>query len=60
MKYLKMKAKEEYNILLDKGELLEMYPELSGHWIKDRRKFTKIWKQNIEAIRNIDIDFNEF
>lgn len=55
-----MKAKNEYDVLLDNGELLELYPELSGSWTKDKKKFTKIWEQNIEAIKNIDIDFDEF
>jgi len=55
-----MKAKDEYNALLDNGELLEMYPELSGSWVKDKGKFTKIWEQNIEAIKNLDVDFDEF
>lgn len=55
-----MKAKEEYNVLLENGELLELYPELSGSWAKDKKKFTTIWEQNIEAIKNIDIDFEEF
>lgn len=55
-----MKAKEEYNVLLDNGELLELYPELSGSWAKDKKKFTVIWEQNIEAIKNIDVNFDEF
>lgn len=54
-----MKAKEEYNVLLDGGELLEIYPELSGSWSKDKKIFTKIWEQNIKAIKNTDIDFDE-
>lgn len=55
-----MTAKKEYNNLLENGELLEMYPELSGSWIKDKDKFTLIWEQNIEAIKNIDLNFNEY
>lgn len=55
-----MKVKDEYEVLLDSGELLELYPELSGSWAKDKKKFTKIWEQNIEAIKNIDVDFDEF
>lgn len=55
-----MKVKKEYDVLLDSGELLEMYPELSGSWKKDKNKFTKIWEQNIKAIKDIDVDFDEF
>ena len=55
-----MRAKKEYEVLLNNGELLEMYPELSGVWSKDKKRFTKIWEQNVEAIKNIDINFDEF
>ena len=54
-----MTAKNEYNVLLESGELLEMYPELSGSWSKDKNKFTLIWEQNIEAIKDIDVNFDE-
>lgn len=54
-----MKAKREYNALLSNGELLELYPELSGSWREDKDKFTSLWEQNIEAIKNIDINFDE-
>ena len=55
-----MKVKKEYDVLLENGELLEMYPELSGSWSKDKNKFTAIWEQNIEAIKNIDVNFDEY
>ena len=55
-----MKTKKEYDVLLENGELLEMYPELSGSWSQDKNSFTVIWEQNIEAIKNIDINFDEF
>ncbi len=54
-----MKAKNEYQVLLENGELLEMYPGLSGSWDKDKKRFTIIWEQNIEAIKDIDVDFDE-
>jgi hypothetical protein len=54
-----MKIKIAYKILLENGELLEMYPELSGSWVKDKTKFTALWKQNLEAIKDIDKDFDE-
>lgn len=54
-----MRVKKEYQVLLDSGELLEMYPELSGSWEKDKKKFTLIWEQNVEAIKNIDVTFEE-
>lgn len=55
-----MKAKQEYDVLLENGELLEMYPELSGSWEEDKKSFSVIWEQNIEAIKDIDVDFDEF
>lgn len=55
-----MRAKQEYHVLLENGELLEMYPELSGSWSKDKNQFTVLWEQNAEAIKNIDVDFDEF
>lgn len=55
-----MKAKKEYDVLLENGELLEMYPELSGSWKEDKKNFIVIWEQNIEAIKNIDVNFDEY
>ncbi len=55
-----MIVKKEYNVLLEGGELLEMYPELSGSWEKDEKVFTSIWEKNQEAIRDIEGDFDEF
>ncbi len=55
-----MKVKTEYQVLLESGELLEMYPELSGSWEEDKTKFTTLWEQNSEAIRDIDVDFDEY
>ena len=55
-----MKAKNEYHVLLESGELLELYPELSGSWRDDEYIFTSIWEQNIQAIKDINIDFDEF
>lgn len=54
-----MKVKKEYNALLDSGELQIMFPQLSGQWKKDKDVFTSLWEQNIEAIKNINIDFDE-
>jgi|TARA_R110000868_G_scaffold74337_5_gene214943 hypothetical protein len=54
-----MKAKNEYDELLANGELLELYPDLSGSWQKDKKTFTSTWEQNVEAIKDIDKDFDE-
>ena len=55
-----MKVKKEYDNLLENGELLDIFPELTGSWRKDKNKFTVLWDKNIEAIKNIDINFNEY
>ena len=49
-----MTAKEEYNKLLGSGELFELFPDLSGVWDKDRRKFESDWEKNQEVF-NIDV-----
>ena len=54
-----MNSRTEYKVLLENGELLEMYPELSGSWSKDKEKFSILWEQNLEAIKDIDVDFDE-
>ncbi|MFT6125890.1 MAG: hypothetical protein ACJAVA_000332 [Flavobacteriaceae bacterium] len=55
-----MKIKDEYNSLLENGELLDMFPELSGSWLKDKSNFTVLWEKNIEAIKKIDVNFDEY
>lgn len=47
-----MKVKEVYNILLKNGELLDMYPMLSGSWVEDEDDFTGLWADNIGLIDN--------
>ena len=54
-----MNVKAEYKALLENGELREMYPELSGSWGKDKEKFSALWEQNFQAIRDMKIDFDE-
>lgn len=54
-----MKVKREYEALLDSGELEIMFPQLSGSWKQDKTLFTSLWEQNIEAIKDIDVNFNE-
>mgnify|MGYP003650680768 CR=1 FL=1 len=55
-----MSARSEYNMLADLGELLELYPNLTGIWEKDQDKFTSVWERNQEVLGNINIeDFEE-
>lgn len=54
-----MQCKKEYELLLNNGELLEMYPMLSGIWLKDKSDFTEMFNQN-KDIYNTDTNYDEF
>ena len=54
-----MSAKGEYEILLGIGELLEMYPNLTGNWKKDQDIFTLLWDENKELFENLNVDYEE-
>lgn len=51
-----MSAISEYNMLLDLGELLELYPGLTGEWKNDSKKFTSMWEKNQEIFNDYEID----
>lgn len=53
------RLKSEYDMLLESGELLLMFPELSGKWSKDKAEFKKLWDVNQQAINDIDISIDE-
>lgn len=43
-------ARSEYQLLLDVGDLLELYPELSGNWELDKVRFMALWDANQDAL----------
>jgi hypothetical protein len=45
-------VKREYNSLLEGGELLELYPGLTGIWEKDKKIFTELYILNLEVIED--------
>jgi hypothetical protein len=47
-----MSAKKEYNSLLEGGELLQLYPGLTGDWSKDKKTFTELYILNLEVIED--------
>lgn len=53
-------AKKEYHILLENKELLEMFPDFTGKWSKDKKDFTKFYEMN-EEILNLegDLEFED-
>lgn len=56
-----MKAKAEYDALLNSGDLIDLYPGLTANWQKDKKIFTRMWEQNMEVINGlyVDIDLDE-
>lgn len=53
-----MSAKSEYEMLLDLGELKELYPSLTGIWEEDEDIFNLLWQSNQDILK--DIDINDF
>ena len=51
-----MQIKNEYDVLLRSGDLMEMYPGLQGSWQKDKKAFTQLWEQNRDALLGIEVD----
>lgn len=54
-----MKAKEEYQKLLNSGDLEELYPDLTGNWKKDQEEFTRLYDLNNKALKDITIEIEE-
>jgi hypothetical protein len=54
-----MSAKGEYSVLLDLGDLLVLYPELTGEWENDKVEFTRMWEDNKDAFKDLDMEYEE-
>jgi len=54
-----MSAKGEYEVLLKSGDLLSMYPGFTGEWEEDGKLFTKMWEQNQELFKSLNIQADE-
>lgn len=50
-------AKEEYDILLDNGDLFNLFPSFKGIWEKDKKEFSRFHEMN-EEILKISRDFD--
>lgn len=49
--------KQEYEMFVNSGELKFLFPELTGKWEKDERKFTQLheqWSKAMEMDINLD------
>jgi hypothetical protein len=52
-----MSAKVEYEYIKETGSLEELFPGLTGDWEKDKKYFTKMYEDNLKAIKQIDINY---
>jgi hypothetical protein len=50
---------EEYNALLNSGDLLMLFPKASGVWETDKDKFTLIYQANQEMLKGYDNETGE-
>lgn len=56
-------TKTVYNKLVKSGELLDMFPTMTGIWESDKDDFMLMYNQNDELdldMMNFDEDFDEF
>lgn len=54
-----MPAERQYNMLLANGDLLDLYPGLTGEWNKDKKVFAELYEMNRKAINDIDVSYGE-
>jgi hypothetical protein len=55
---LETRAKAEYELLFETGELLDIFPNYTGVWKKDKKDFITYFELN-EAILNTPLDFED-
>lgn len=48
---LEQQAKQEYDILLENEELLEMFSNFTGSWKKDKAEFMRFYEMNEEILK---------
>ena len=50
-----MFPEQQYNVLLESGELFELFPTSNGIWEEDKYFFNLFVEKNEEAIEDFDI-----
>ena len=50
---------KEYSLLLNSGELTQMFPTFSGEWDKDKKIFTKYFEENQKIFNQDILDLDE-
>ena len=46
--------RRQYEVLLDMGTLLELFPRMKGEWDLDKDRFIKEYKENLDLLGNIE------
>lgn len=52
-------ARQIYRGLLEDKVLLDMFPDLTGDWEKDKGRFMGMYNKNMEALSGDDFDLEE-
>ena len=56
---MEAQAKAQYNMLKKSGDLLDLYPELSGEsWAKDKKDFTEIYTLTMNGVIDMEVDYD--
>lgn len=58
-------VKEQYDFLLDTDSLEELYPEMSGVWEQDKKKFIQEYEEMLLILESVSesqvkLDYDEF
>lgn len=55
----KKEAKLIYDSMLMNGELTELFPDLTGNWLEDKKSFMAQYNSNQEFLEGgLDLDFD--
>ncbi len=46
--------RRQYEVLLDMGTLLELFPRLTGDWEKDQKRFIAEYNENMNLLDNLE------
>lgn len=52
---MEKEARKEYMVLNQSGDLLDMFPDFTGEWRKDKKEFLKYWEENQKVLSNLDV-----
>jgi hypothetical protein len=52
-------AQKLYNLLLDTGELLELFPKATINWEEDKNFFIQYYNQNLKMLEEFEKNYEE-